>query len=327
MTTPTSDDSTPAKVDAAHGARSLAARISLAGAAAVVALKVVAWVLTGSVSFLSDAAESFVNVASALTLIAAVRVAARPPDYDHPYGHQKAELLSSVFEGAMILVAAGAILWSAATRLLQPAPLEQVGTGMLFIAAATILNVLLVAYLKRAGRRLRSPALMANARHLRTDVWTSLGVLAGVGLVVATGWDRLDPLVAIVVAANIVREGVAVLTTSVSHLLDERLPDDEERVILEALEAHPGVLGYHRLRTRSAGRARFAEVDVFVDPDISVRDAHEVAQAVEAEVHGALDEITTTLHVEPYEAGLRDVSRTPREEYPSGPSRASDTES
>jgi cation diffusion facilitator family transporter len=328
MTTPTSAASTNAEADAAaHRARSLAARVSLVGAAAVVALKVVAWALTGSVSFLSDAAESFVNVASALTLIAAVRVAARPADYDHPYGHQKAELLSSVFEGAMILIAAGAILWSAAARLLNPAPLEQVGTGMLFIALATLLNVVLVAYLARAGRALRSPALSANARHLRTDVWTSLGVLAGVGLVVATGWDRLDPLVAIVVAANIVREGVAVLTTSVSHLLDERLPDDEERVILDALEAHPGVLGYHRLRTRSAGRARFAEVDVFVDPDISVRDAHDVAQAVEATVHDALEEITTTLHVEPYVEGLRDVSRTPREEYPAAPSRVSDTES
>jgi len=327
MTTPTSADSTNAEGAAAHRARAFAARVSLFGAAAVVALKVVAWALTGSVSFLSDAAESFVNVASALTLIAAVRVAARPADYDHPYGHQKAELLSSVFEGAMILIAAGAILWSAATRLWSPAPLEQVGTGMLFIAAATVLNVLLVAYLARAGRRLRSPALTANARHLRTDVWTSLGVLVGVGLVVATGWDRLDPLVAIVVAANIVREGVSVLTTSVSRLLDERLPEDEERVILDALEAHPGVLGYHRLRTRSAGRARFAEVDVFVDPDISVRDAHDVAQAVEAEVHEALAEITTTLHVEPYVEGLRDVSRTPREEYPPGPSRASDTES
>ncbi len=328
MTTPTSADSTDTKGDAAaHRARSLAARVSLVGAAAVVALKVVAWALTGSVSFLSDAAESFVNVASALTLIAAIRIAARPADYDHPYGHQKAELLSSVFEGAMILIAAGAILWSAATRLWSPAPLEQVGTGMLFIAAATLLNVVLVAYLARAGRRLRSAALTANARHLRTDVWTSLGVLAGVGLVVATGWDRLDPLVAIVVAANIVREGVSVLTTSVSRLLDERLPDDEERVILDALEAHPGVLGYHRLRTRSAGRARFAEVDVFVDPDISVRAAHEVAHAVEAEVHDALDEIITTLHVEPYVEGVRDVSRTPREEYPSGPSRVSDTES
>ena len=327
MTTPTSGGSKAAEADAARAARAFAARVSLLGAISVVALKLVAWSLTGSVSFLSDAAESFVNVASALTLIAAVRLAALPPDYDHPYGHQKAELLSSVFEGAMILLAAGAILWSAGSRLLRPEPLEQVAAGMALVAVATLLNVVLVVYLRRAGQRLRSPALIANARHLRTDVWTSLGVLVGVALVAATGWERLDPLVAIVVAANIVREGVSVLTTNVSRLLDERLPEEEEQRILDALEGHPAVLGYHRLRTRSAGRARFAEVDVFVDPDISVREAHEVAAEVEAEVRGSLDEITTTLHVEPYVEGVRDESRTPREEYPSGPSRASDTES
>ena len=307
--------------EAARGARARAARVSLVGAAAVVALKLVAWGTTGSVSFLSDAAESFVNVASALTLLAAVRLASRPADYDHPYGHQKAELLSSVFEGAMILVAAGAIMWSALARLWQPAPLEQVGVGMLLVVAATVLNAALVAYLVRAGRRLASPALLANARHLRTDVWTSVGVLVGVALVAATGWLRLDPLVALVVAANIVREGVSVLTTNLSRLLDERLPEHEEGAIMAALERNPDVLGYHRLRTRSAGRARFAEVDLFVDPDISVREAHAVAAAVEADVHEVLDEITTTLHVEPYERGVRDESRRPRDEYPEGPSR------
>ncbi len=329
MTGPISGDSTTPDPPAQRrrAARARAARISLIGAAAVVALKLIAWATTGSVSFLSDAAESFVNVASALTLIAAVRLAALPPDYDHPYGHQKAEILSSVFEGAMILLAAGAILWSAGQRMWRPEPLEQVGLGMLLILGATVLNALLVAYLLRQGRQHASPGLIANARHLRTDVWTSAGVLVGVALVVWTGWERLDPIVAIVVALNIVREGVNVLTTNLSRLLDERLPEAEERVILDALEAHPAVRGYHRLRTRSAGRARFAEVDLFVDPDISVRDAHEVAAAIEDQVHGQLDELITTLHVEPYVAGVRDGSRTPRDEYPPGPSRASDSDS
>jgi len=317
MPTPTSTDSTGAEL--AQRRRSRAARLSLIGAGAVVALKLLAWAVTGSVSFLSDAAESFVNVASAITLIAALRLAVRPPDYDHPYGHQKAELLSSVFEGAMILVAAGAIIWSALARLWQPVALEQVGLGMALIAVATLVNALLVAYLLRSGRALASPALVANARHLRTDVWTSLGVVAGVGLVAITGWVRLDPIVALVVGANIVREGVSVLTTNLSRLLDERLPDSEERVILDALERHPDVLGYHRLRTRSAGRARFAEVDLFVDPELSVRAAHEVVAAVEADVHAALDEITTTVHVEPYVAGVRDGQSTPRDEFPSAP--------
>lgn len=327
MTRPNSGVSTTPERQARRVARARAARISLAGAAAVVALKLVAWLTTGSVSFLSDAAESFVNVASALTLIAAVRLAAQPADYDHPYGHQKAELLSSVFEGAMILVAAGAILWSAGQRLWAPEPLQQVWLGMLLVFVATALNALLVAYLLRQGRRLASPALIANARHLRTDVWTSAGVLVGVALVVVTGWERLDPLVAIVVAANIVREGVLVLTTNISRLLDERLPENEERVIMDALDSHPAVRGYHRLRTRSAGRARFAEVDVFVDPDISVRAAHDVVAAIEARVHGELDELITTLHVEPYVEGVREGPSRPRDEYPSGPRRSSESDS
>jgi cation diffusion facilitator family transporter len=307
-------------------ARARAALVSLLGALAVVALKLAAWRTTGSVSFLSDAAESLVNVASAITLIVAVRLAARPADFDHRYGHQKAELLSSVFEGAMILVAAGAILWSAGQRLIRPEPLEQLGLGMVLIVAAMCLNALLVAYLLRQGRRQASPGLIANARHLRTDVWTTAGVVVGVALVWLSGWERLDPLVAMVVAANIVREGVNVLTTNLSRLLDERLPEAEERVIMDALDAHPAVLGYHRLRTRTAGRARFAEVDLFVDPDITVREAHEVAAAIEDRVHGQLDELTTTLHVEPYVEGVREGSRRPRDEFPE-PERASETDS
>ncbi len=327
MAPPTPATTAAAEAGEGRPERARAARISLIGAGVVVGLKLVAWAVTGSVSFLSDAAESFVNVASAITLIAAVRLAARPPDFDHPYGHQKAEVLSSVFEGAMILVAAGAILWSAGQRLAQPAPLEQVGLGMLLVVLATALNAALVAYLLRQGRRFASPGLIANARHLRTDVWTSLGVLVGVAMVALTGWERLDPIVALVVAANIVREGVSVLTTNLSRLLDERLPEAEERVIMDALDAHPAVRGYHRLRTRSAGRARFAEVDVFVDPDISVREAHEVVAAVEARVHGQLSELITTLHVEPYVEGVRDGAVRPRDEYPAGPNRVSDSDS
>jgi cation diffusion facilitator family transporter len=299
-----------------RAARSRAARISLAVALLVVALKVVGWWLTGSVSLLSDAAESFVNVASALALIWAVRTAARPADFEHPYGHQKAEYLSSVFEAAMILVAAGMILVTAIGRFLAPEPLERVGLGLTLVVAATIVNAVLASYLLRTGRALRSPALVANGRHVRTDVWTSLGVVAGVAVVGVTGIYRLDPVIAAIVALNIVREGVRVLTTNVSRLMDERLPEADERVILDALERHPGVLGYHRLRTRRSGRARFAEVDVFVDPSLSVHDAHALVGEVEDEIHARLDELTATLHVEPYIEGVRDERRAPRDEFP-----------
>ncbi|MDF1524161.1 MAG: cation diffusion facilitator family transporter [Trueperaceae bacterium] len=298
--------------------RARAARLSLVAALFVLALKGAAWWATGSVSLLSDAAESIVNVVAAATLIAALRWAAQGPDRDHPYGHQKAEYLSSVFEAVLILVAAGAILVSAAQRLAEPQPLERLGLGLAVAVAATAVNGALGAYLLRAGRELRSPALAANGRHVLTDVWTSLGVLVGVALVGATGWSVLDPLLAIVVAANVVREGVRVLTSNVSKLLDERLPEREEQVILDALDAHPLVLGYHRLRTRRSGRARYAEVDVFVDPDLSVRAAHDVVAEVEDAIHGELAELTTTLHVEPFVAGEREGAVRPDQEYPLG---------
>jgi cation diffusion facilitator family transporter len=319
----------PGPGDAAsrRAGRARAARISLVGAVVIVALKVTAWLLTGSVSLLSDAAESFVNVASAVALIAALRLAALPADYEHPYGHQKAEYLSSVFEGAMILVAAGAILLTAAQRFANPEPLERVGIGIAVVSVATIVNAILAAYLLRAGRRLDSAGLTANGRHVRTDVWTSIGVVVGVGLVATTGWVRLDPLIAAVVALNIIREGVLVLTTNLSRLMDERLPASEEQVILDALERHPQVLGYHRLRTRRSGRARFAEVDVFVDPGLSVHDAHVVAVAVERQIHAELAELIATLHVEPYVEGERDERRAPRDEFPSESDRGIGAES
>lgn len=301
--------------------RARAARLSLVVSVAVLGLKAAAWWATGSVSLLSDAAESLVNVVAAVTLIAALRWAAAAPDLDHPYGHQKAEYLSSVFEAVLILVAAGGIFVSALQRLGAPRDLENVGAGLVVAAIATLLNGALGAYLLRVGARTESAALAANGRHVLTDVWTSVGVFGGVGLVVATGWSVLDPLLAIVVAANVVREGVKVLTANVSKLLDERLPAREERVILDALDAHPRVLGYHRLRTRRSGRARYAEVDVFVDPGMTVQAAHDVVVQVEDAVHAQLSELTTTLHVEPFVAGSRDGAVRPEDEFPEDGSR------
>ena len=299
----------------ARRARAFAARVSLLAALLVLGLKGAAWQLTGSVSLLSDAAESLVNVTAAVSLIVALRLAARGPDFEHPYGHQKAEYLSSVFEASLILVAAGAIAVSAFERLWTPQPLDNVPLGMSIAAMAGLLNGGLGAYLMRAGTRLESPALLANARHVLTDVWTSVGVLLGVGLVVVTGWDRLDPLLALVVAAYVAREGVRILTANLSRLMDERLPDAEERVILDALASHPAVLGFHRLRTRRSGRARFAEVDVFVDPEMSVRAAHQVVAEVEEVVHARLTGLTTTMHVEPFVEGRREGRHPPAEEF------------
>lgn len=299
----------------ARRARAFAARVSLLAALVVLGLKGAAWLLTGSVSLLSDAAESLVNVTAAVSLLVALRIAARGPDLEHPYGHQKAEYLSSVFEASLILFAAGAIAVSAFQRLWAPQPLDNVALGMGIATAAGLVNGALGAYLSREGARWESPALLANGRHVLTDVWTSVGVLLGVGLVAVTGWERLDPLLALVVAAYVAREGVRILTANLSRLMDERLPEPEERVILDALASHPAVVGFHRLRTRRSGRARFAEVDLFVDPEMSVRAAHEVVAELEDVVHARLTGLTTTIHVEPFVEGRREGRHAPADEF------------
>lgn len=295
--------------------RSRAAWVSLVGAVTILVLKFVAYVVTGSIGFLSDAAESLVNLVAAGVLLIALAVSEAPPDYRHPYGHTKAEYLSSILEAALIILAAGAIAWSATVRLLHPQPLANVAAGVAVSVAAGAANLLLARYLFAMARRERSSALDANARHILTDVYTSVGVVAGVALVGVTGWHVLDPLLGLVVAANIVYVGVRVMRRSLSQLLDERLPEAEEARILAVLEATPEVRGFHRLKTRRSGRARFMEVDVFVDPAMTVADAHALVARVEEGVHAELDDLVTTIHVEPYQPGVRDRTLTPREEF------------
>jgi cation diffusion facilitator family transporter len=288
---------------------------SLGAAVFVLLLKFVAFLVTGSVALLSDAAESIVNVVAALIVIIAMRIAARPADYEHPYGHSKAEVVSSALEGGMILVASGMILLSSFPRLLKPTELHQPLVGIAVAVAASLVNGVLALFIQREAKRVHSEALAANARHLLTDVWTSVGVVIGVVAVVLTGWDILDPLIAIVVALNIVRTGVNVANRSVSQLMDERLPEDEEKKILDVFDAHPEVLGYHRLRSRRAGFVRFAEVDIFVAPTLSVREAHELVKVLEQDILATLPNLVTTIHVEPFEKGRREGTIRPKEEY------------
>lgn len=301
----------------AERARQRAARLSLSGAALVLALKVVAWLMTGSVGLASDAAESTVNVVAAVALLAALRLARTPPDYQHPYGHEKVEDLSSAFEAALILGAALLIAGTAIGRLVDPQPLGRIEAGVAVAAASALLNAGLGAWLWREGRRLQSVALRTNARHLGTDVLTSLGVIVGVAAVGLTGALRLDPLIALAVAAHIGVQGVRVLQRSVSQLMDERLPPGEEARVLRALDGHPEILGYHRLRSRRAGRARFVEVDVFVAPSMPVSEAHALIERLEDEIHQVLPNLVTTVHVEPFVPGVRDGATDPRDEYPS----------
>lgn len=291
------------------------AYLSLGGAVFVLLLKFVAFLVTGSVALLSDAAESIVNVVAAFILLVTMRIAQRPADYEHPYGHSKAEYVSSALEGGMILVASGMILLSSFPRLVSPAELNQPVLGIIVSAVASLVNGGLALLLQQEAKRLQSEALAANAKHLFTDVWTSLGVISGVVAVVVTGWQPLDPLIAIIVAFNIVRTGFNVVNRSLSQLMDERLPEAEESSILDVLDTHPEVLGYHRLRSRRAGFGRFAEVDIFVDPALSVYGAHELVKVLEQDILARLPNLVTTIHVEPFEKGRREGTVRPKEEF------------
>ncbi|MEX2540345.1 MAG: cation diffusion facilitator family transporter [Trueperaceae bacterium] len=291
---------------------------ALAASVIVLAAKFAAFVLTDSVALLSDAAESLVNVAAAATLIYVVRLARRPADYEHPYGHAKAEYLSGALEGSLILVSAGVILATAAPRLFAPAPLQSVTTGLLVVGLATAMNAVTAWYLRRVSGSRNSPALAAASRHLVTDVWTSAGILAAVAVVQATGLTILDPLIAILVGLHIMREGWSVTTGAVSSLLDVRLPESEEESLMQVLQEAPSVLGFHRLRSRQSGFDRFVEVDIFVNPELDVLEAHEIASQLELRISRVLPNLTATLHIEPFLEGERDTTQTPRDEFEEG---------
>jgi cation diffusion facilitator family transporter len=285
--------------------------LSIAAAVATIALKAAAWLLTGSVGFLSDAAESIVNVVGALVALIAIRVSVRPPDDDHAYGHEKAEYLSAGAEGALILAAAVGIAWVAVARLLDPQPLSDVGVGVAISAVAAGLNLIVATLLIRVGREQRSITLEADGRHLMTDVWTSIGVIVGVIAVLLTGWERLDPIIALLVALNIVRTGIQLLRRSAGGLMDHALGPAEQAEIQAVLDAHreDGV-EFHALRTRQAGRRAFVSLHLLVPGAWTVQQGHDLAERVERDLRERLPYATVFTHVEPREdaASFEDVS-------------------
>jgi cation diffusion facilitator family transporter len=284
--------------------RSLArfAWLSIAAAVATITLKTVAWRLTGSVGLLSDALESVVNLAAAVMALVMLTLAVRPPDEEHAHGHTKAEYLASGFEGALILLAALAIGVTAVARLVAPRPLEQVGVGLAVSVAASLVNLAVSRVLLGAARRHRSIALEADAQHLMTDVWTSAGVLVGVGLVALTGWERLDPLVALAVAAQIVWTGVKLVRRSASGLLDAALTPEDQASLRSVLNRHAGPeLQFHAVRTRQAGTRRFVSLHVLVPGAWTVRRGHDVVEQVEADVRAALPGANVLTHLEAIE--------------------------
>ena len=274
--------------------------LSIVTAIVVIGLKLIAWRVTGSVGLLSDALESTVNLVAAIGAFVALRVAAKPPDRSHNFGHTKAEYLSAVFEGVMIVVAAVVIVATAVDRLLHPEELDEVGMGLAISVGATVVNAVVGWVLIRAGRRHRSLTLEADGKHLMTDVWTTAGVVVGVFLVAATGWLPLDPLIAIAVAVNILVVGGRLVWRSGAGLMDSALPDDQRAAIDAVLARHRADrIDFHDVRTREAGHERFVQLHMLVPGDWSVQRAHDLAETIEDELRAAVDDLTVTLHVEP----------------------------
>lgn len=278
-----------------------AARLSLLVALWVLGLKALAYLLTGSVALLSDALESTVNVAAAFLALFAIRFAQRPPDETHPFGHTKAEYFSAVLEGVLVVLAAFLIAKESIPRLLHPRPLGDLGPGLLVSLLASLINGLLAWHLLRQGRRLRSPALTADGYHVLSDVLTSVGVLAGVGLAWATGLWVLDPLLALLVAGNILLMGFRLVRQSVGGLMDEGLSPEEvgriRKTIAEALGGR--ALEVHDLKTRKAGNRAFLEFHLVVPGSMTVEEAHRLCDELERALEETFPGLAVTIHVEP----------------------------
>jgi cation diffusion facilitator family transporter len=267
---------------------------------AVLAIKYLAYWLTGSVALLSDALESIVNVLTAIAALVAIRVGAHPPDRRHQFGHHKAEYFSAVLEGALIIIAALLIFKEAYGALLQPRAMQDPVLGLLVNGVATAINAAWAWVLINRGRVWNSPALSGDGRHLLTDVITSIGVLGGLVLATVTGWAILDPLIAAAVAVNILRIGYNLATESMSHLMDEAAPLTVQTKIRETIRSHAdGALQAHDLRTRTAGPATFVEFHLVVNGTMSVNAAHDICDRLEAAIRAEVPGAEVVIHVEP----------------------------
>ncbi len=266
----------------------------------VLLLKLVAWQMTGSIALYSDALESTVNVVTALAAYIAIRIALRPADKSHPYGHSKAEYFSAVLEGVMIIVAALLILREAIYGFMFPRELEAPIRGVMVNVLAGLINAAWAYILITRGKAYRSPALLADGQHLRTDVVSSLAVTIGVLLAIFTGWPWLDPLLALIVAVNILWSGWKVVASSLSGLMDSAVPDDElAKIRAIILDTADGAIEAHDLRTRIAGQMTFVDFHLVVDGSITVEAAHRICDRIEAALHEAIPDVQVTIHVEP----------------------------
>ena len=274
--------------------------LSIGTAVATIALKTAAYFLTGSVGLLSDALESLLNLITAFTALFVLIVAARPADDDHAYGHTKVEYFAAGLVGALILLASVTIAWTAIQRLLMPVPLQDLGPGIAVSLLAGVLNLGVSRLLSKAGRQFESLTLQSEAKHLMVDVWTSAGVILGVAAVWVTGWQLLDPLIAILVAGNILHSGWQLVSRAVHGLMDASLPIGEQDLIRAVLDKYSEA-DFHAVRTRQAGARRFVSMHILVPGNWSVAKAHELAEMVESDLRAALVRLHVSTHVEPRE--------------------------
>lgn len=285
--------------------------LSIAAAMVTILLKFFAYHVTGSMGLLSDALESFVNLFAALFALIMLRVSQKPADDGHVYGHSKAEYFSSATEGALILIAAFSIIRTAIPRILEPAALENINTGLLFSLLASAVNLAVGLTLIRNGRKRKSLVLEADGRHLMTDVWTSVGVIAGIVMVKLTGWLIIDPIIAILVALNIIYTGYKLISRSASGLMDATIPaEDLEKVTLYLDSLKENEIEYHSLLTRMAGQRKFISMHLLVPGEWSVKQGHDWADQVEETIIGLFDEpVTVSTHIEPVDdpASIKDI--------------------
>jgi cation diffusion facilitator family transporter len=275
-------------------------KVSIAVAVCTIVLKASAWWISGSVSLLSDALESLVNLAGAMFALMMVTIAARPPDDDHPYGHHKAEYFSSGFEGVLIFAAAAAIIWEAGHRLFDPQPISQVGWGIALSVVSSAMNGVLAWSMLRKAKEARSMALEADARHLYTDVWTSAGVVVGLLGVLATGWLWLDPVIAMLVALNILREGWSLTRRSADGLMDQALePDSRAEIdkVLEGFRHH--AIRFDHVVTRRAGQRRFVDMHMHMPAGWTLGRAAAVRTSVEQALMSAVPGLRATIQLLP----------------------------
>src|SRR3989338_5037150 len=267
--------------------------LAIGGAVVTIALKATAYFLTGSVGLLSDALESVVNIVAAVIALAALTIAQKPPDEEHSYGHTKAEYFSSIIEGVLIIVAA-------VVRLINPQAIEQVSLGLIVAAVASIINFVIARQLLNAGKKYHSITLEADAHHLFTDVWTSVGVIVGVGIVALTGITMLDPIIALLIALNIVYTGYQLIKRSALGFMDTAIAQEERDKIRLILEKHTGEkIQYHGLLTRQSGMRRFVSFHLLVPGAWSVQKGHDLAEVVEKDIHDAIPDVTVLVNTEP----------------------------